>query len=186
MALANTTQVANRYGLDVQVFAYTDGTTGDAPLMTIDFANSCALDVSGERVWATGGQEHANMIAFNNPIQGTFTVSTQIMTAQLLALIASSADLTDADEIVFKNDALTAPQYFTLKAATVWQDAAGNVYSEILTFHKVSPQKAYNITYSGDGDPTSVDVVFDVLQAEDGKVLTVSKTDDKGATGSLA
>lgn len=186
MALANTTQFANRYGLDVQVFAYTDGTVGEAPLMTIDFANSCALDISGERVWATGGQEHANMIGFNDPIQGTLTISTQIMTAQLLALISGSADLTETEEITFKNDALSSPKYFTLKAATVWQDASGAVYSEVLTFHKVSPQKAYNITYTGEGDPTSVDVTFDVLQTESGDVLTISKADDKGATGSLA
>lgn len=178
MALTNTTKFANRYGLDLQVFAYTDGTIAEdaTPLMTVDFANSCALDISGERVWATGGQEHANMIGFNNPIQGTLTVSTQVMTSQLLALISGSEDLTETDTITFKNDALTAPKYFTIKAATVWQDKAGAVYSELMTFAKVSPQKAYNVTYTGDGDPTSIDVVFDVLQADNGEVLIINKT----------
>ena len=187
MALTKSTQFANRYGLDLQIFAYTDGTIdeGATPLMTIDFANSCDLDISGERVWATGGQEHANMIGFNDPIQGTLTVSTQIMTPQLLALLSGSETLDEADEIVFENNALTAPKYFTLKTATVWQDKAGEVYSENMTFHKVSPQKAYNISYAGEGDPTSVDVVFDVLQTEAGKVLTINKTDG-AKTGSLA
>ena len=188
MALSNTSKFANRYGLDVQVYAYSDGSipAEGTPLITIDFANSCALDVSGERVWATGGQEHANMIGFNNPVQGTLTISTQILTNELLALLSGQEINDELSEIVFKNDAQTMPKFYTLKAATVWQTSAGDTYSEVMTFHKVTPQRAYNINYTGDGDPTSMDIVFDVLQAEDGKVLTVAKNDDNGATGSLA
>ena len=166
-----TTKFANRYGLDIKVLSYDNS----QELMTIDFANSCALDVSGERVWATGGQAHANMIGFNNPVQGTLTVSTQVMTKELLALIAGYDEFDSVDTIEIVNNALTAPKFFKLEATTVWQDTSGNIHNETLSFHKVTPQKAYNITYAGEGDPTSVDVVFDVLQDDNGKVLTVSK-----------
>lgn len=177
MALTNTTQFANRYGLDVKIYAFgAEGTEGDE-LMSIDFANVCDVDISGDRTWATGGQNHVNKIAFNDPIQGTFRISTQIMTGQLLALMAGE-DLTNASstEIVFQNTPNAAPTYYIVAANTVWQDASGTTYSESMTFHKVCPKRALNISYSGEGDPTSVDVEFDVLQDDEGKVLTISKT----------
>lgn len=167
-------QFANRFGLNVEVFAYTDGTVGETNLMTVDFANSCALDVSGERVWATGGQEHANKIAFNDPIQGTFTISTQIMTSELLALMSGKTPVAGQQEIVFDNTAMS-PVYFTLKADTVWQDAAGVTYTENITIHKVCPKRALNLTYTGDGDPASIDIEFDVLQDDNKKVVTITK-----------
>lgn len=112
MALTNTTQFANRYGLNIKIYDYELDEQGavveptGTPKMLIDFANVCDVDISGDRVWATGGQAHANKIAFNDPIQGTFTISTQILTTQLLALM-SGGDIpigTEAeDEIVFQN-----------------------------------------------------------------------------------
>ena len=62
-------------------------------------------------------------------------------------------------------------------AETVWHDADGLTYAETLTFHKACPKRAFNISYSGDGDPTSVDVEFDLMQDAAGKVLTVVKAD---------
>lgn len=177
MALTNTTQFANRYGLDIKILALGTDTAAEDALMTIDFANVCDVDISGDRVWATGGQGHVNKIAFNDPIQGTFKISTQILTAQLLALMAGN-DLSvagDTNEIVFQNTDNATPTYYTVVATTVWQDASGTTYSETLTFHKVCPKRALNISYSGEGDPTSVDIEFDVLQADDGKVLTIVK-----------
>lgn len=178
MALSTTTNLANRYGLNVEIYAMDDTIGTDTPLMTIDFANVSDISLSGDRVWATGGQDHANRIGFNNPMEGTMTLSTQIMTAELLNLVAG-ADMEETltNTIVFENTSNAAPKYYQIKAETVWQDADGSVYDETLTFHKVSPQKAYNISYSGEGDPTSVDVVFDLLQNADGKILTVTKAD---------
>lgn len=178
MALTNKTQFANRYGLNIEIFNLADDMTTDEPVMKIDFANVCDVDVSGDRVWATGGQAHANKIAFNDPIQGTFTISTQILTTQLLALLAGN-EIPTADgaetEVVFQNTTNSMPKYYQVKADTVWQDADGETYAETLIFHKATPNRAFNISYSGEGDPTSVDVVFDALENADGKVLTVKK-----------
>ena len=147
------------------------------PLLTIDFANVSNIDISGDRVWATGGQEHANKIGFNNPLQGTFTLSTQILTTELLSLMAGK-DIPSGSavaDVVFENATNSMPKYYIMKAETVWQDALGATYAETMTFHKVSPQRALNIQYEGDGDPTSVDIVFDLLQDDNGKVLTITK-----------
>lgn len=179
MALTTTTKFANRYGLNVSIYAADDATM-TTPLMTIDFANVSDVDISGDRTWATGGQDHSNKIGFNNPVEGTLTLSTQIMTSELLNLMAGGTAGSAQDTIVFQNTSNAAPQYYKIKAETVWQDDAGTTYSETMTFHKACPQRACKISYSGDGDPTSVDVVFDLLQDADGKVLSVAKAENAG------
>lgn len=176
MAITNNTQFANRYGLNVKISAF--GAASTSPLMTIDFANVSDISLSGDRTWATGGQDHANKIGFNNPLEGTFKLSTQIMTVQLLELMSGQTPGTNgATSVVFENTVNSMPKYFVIEAETVWQDAAGITYAETLTFHKACPRRALNISYSGDGDPTSVDIEFDLMQDNDGKVLTVTKAD---------
>lgn len=175
MAITNTTQFANRYGLNIEIYAHTDAAMA-APLMEIDFANVSDVDLSGDRTWATGGQDHSNKIGFNDPIQGTLKLSTQIMTMELLTLMAGGDISTAATTVTFANTANTTPKYYIIKAETVWQDADGQTYSETLTFHKACPKRAFNISYNGEGDPTSVDVEFDLLQNADGDVLTVTKS----------
>ena len=185
MPISNTTQFANRYGLNIKVY---DSTSENltTELMSIDFANVSDISISSDRVWATGGQDHANKIGFNNVIEGPFTLSTQIMTMELLALMAGKDPTTgavkgegDTYTVVFDNTTNSMPKYFTIVAETVWQDANGVTYAETLTFHKACPKRAFNMSYSGDGDPTSIDIEFDLMQDKDGKVLTVEKADVK-------
>ena len=176
MAIASTTQFANRYGLNITIYAATDISMSDA-LMTIDFANVSDIDISGDRTWATGGQGHVNKIGFNDPVRGTFKRSTQLMTMELLNLMAGGTAGSGTTTVVFENKANDVPKYYIIKAETVWQDAAGLTYDETMTFHKACPKRALNISYNGDGDPTSVDVEFDLLQDENGKVLTITKAD---------
>ena len=176
MAIASTTQFANRYGLNITIYAATDISMSDA-LMTIDFANVSDIDISGDRTWATGGQGHVNKIGFNDPVRGTFKLSTQLMTMELLNLMAGGTAGSGTTTVVFENKANDVPKYYIIKAETVWQDAAGLTYDETMTFHKACPKRALNISYNGDGDPTSVDVEFDLLQDENGKVLTITKAD---------
>lgn len=176
MAISNTTQFANRYGLNVKIYAESD-TSMATPLMTLDFVNVSDVEVSGDRAWATGGQGHVNKIGFDNPIQGKFKMSTQILTAQLLALMAGKDIASATTTVVFENTSNSAPKAYIIKAETVWQDASGTVYDETVTFHKALPKRALNISYNGDGDPVSVDIEFDLMQDSNGKVLTISKAD---------
>ena len=165
---------ANRYGLNIKVYEYTDGSVPEGdPKLSIDFANVSDIELSGGRVWATGGQDHANMIGFNDRIEGTFKLSTQIMTMELLALLAGKE--AELGAVVFQNGDDVMPKYYTINAETVWQGVDGATYSENVTFHKACPQRSYNISYSGDGDPTSVDITFDLMQDGDGKVATFEK-----------
>ncbi len=173
MAYTQASKTANRLGLNVSLYALSD-TTMQTPLLTIDFANVSTVDLSGGTVWATGGQKHGNKIAFSDPFTGTITISTQIMTTELLNVIAGgTAGASSLTSIEFKNTSTAAPSYYILKAETVWQLDDGTIANETITCHKVTPERAYNIQYSGEGDPTSVDVTFDMLEDSTGKVMTV-------------
>lgn len=176
MAVTKTTQMSNRYGLDVTVYAATD-TTMTTPLITIPFANISEINISADRTWATGGQTHSNKIGFNNPIQGTLKLSTQIMTADLLNVMAGGTAGSGTTSVVFQDAVNSMPKYYILKATTVWQDEVGGVYDETLTFHKACPKIALNISYSGDGEPTSCDIEFDLLANGSNQVMTSARAD---------
>lgn len=178
MPLENTAQFANRCGLNVNIYKYpkTEGATA----IEVPFANECALDVAGDNVWATGGQNATKQIGFPNPIEGTFKISTQIMTDKLLALVSGADATADATSIEFKNDTSVNIIYYVIEADTVWKDKAGTTKEEHIVIHKAMPKKAYNITYNGAGDPVSVDIEFELmgdLQADGSeKVVTFTKT----------
>ena len=172
MAVEKNKQFANRFGLNLKIFAYSDSyCDGDFktplanPLMVIDFANEVSVEISGDKVWATGGQGHSNKVAFNNPKEGTFTISTQLITPQLIQL-ASGGDIANfSDEkVLFKNDALgSKANYYVITGDTVWQDEAGNTYSEAITCYKASVKPNYSKTYTGEGDPSSLDIEFELV-----------------------
>lgn len=186
MAIDKKSQVANRYGLNTKLYDYStyvkasDKSTVQ-PLITIDFANVSEVNISGDTTWATGGQSHGNIVAFNNPMTGSFKLSTQILTSELIAVMAGEDFSADSTEITFKNTALsTMPRYFVIVSDTVWQDKDGTVCDETLTFHKAMAKRAYNISYNGDGDPVSIDIEFELGQNDAGEVLTTSRKERGG------
>lgn len=184
MAFAKNTQVANRYGLNTKIYALTETAPGaDAePLMVIDFANVSALNVSSDRVWATGGQAHANQVPFENPMTGSVTLSTNMQTMELLALMAGDDLATfEGTSVDFANN--KEAKFFTIVSETVWKSKDGTVYDEVLTFWKASAQRALNISYSGEGDPVSMDLVLDLTENDAHKVVTIERKDQAAAAG---
>ena len=182
MALEKTTQLANRYGLNTKLYAF--GTYGEEaePVMNIDFVNLSEISIEGDTVWATGGQAGSNKVGFNNPMTGSFKLSTQIVTSEILTLLAGK-DVADAtNTIVFENTADgTISPYYTITSETVWQDEKGNKYSQDLIFHKAKAKRALNIQYNGSGDPISLDIEFELATDEDDKLLTITNSDVEAA-----
>lgn len=179
MAITTKSEVANRYGLNTRIYDYANYKEGEdnTPLINVTFANISEVNISGDTVWATGGQSHGNIVAFNNPLTGSFKLSTQILTSELIALMAGEDIATATTEVTFRNTALsTMPKYFVIESDTVWQDKFGEVLDEKLTFHKATAKRAFNISYNGDGDPVSVDIEFELGQNDEGKVLTTSRS----------
>lgn len=179
MAISNTTKMANRFGLDLEFYAYAaDGTLGEAPVAKIDFANEVSLELTSDITWATGGQAHANMIGFKDPTEGTLTISTQVVNAQILAL-AAGGDVANATTTVsFKNDKENImPTYYIIKGTTVWQGEDNTTYTESITAFKACVKPGYNVTYNGSGDPQSLDIEFELGTNDAGKVVDIVRAD---------
>lgn len=180
MALTKTSQLANRFGLNTKLYAYGSytGDESDEPVMVLDFANISEINIEGDTVWATGGQSHGNKVGFNNPMSGSFKISTQIITSEILTLLAGKDVATASNEIVFENtaDGMLSP-YYTITSETVWQDKDGTKYSEDLVFFKAKAKRAFNIAYDGSGDPVSVDVEFELAEDDEGRLFKVTRAD---------
>lgn len=186
--LQKNTRIANRYGLNIRIC---DADNHELVYQTIDFANITSIDFKGDTTFARGGAERQKAIGFYNNIVGEFTLSTQILTDNLLCLMTGR--LTDWDgksPIRFCNRPLGAQHKFAIVADTVYRDADGNTHSELLTFHRVVPRIAYNRQYEGAGDVFAVDIIFDIMQGADGQVFTIGEAnqhvkliymDEKGA-----
>lgn len=179
MSITNTTKTANRYGIDWEFYAYKgDGKIDGEPLAKIPFANETSIELSSDLVWATGGQAHANMISFIDPIQGTLKFSTQIITMQLMNLVAGNDIKTASNEVVFTNSKRTGDKYYIARGKTVRQGEDGVTYSETITAYKVCVKPSWNATYNGSGDPQSLDVEFELGTNDLGVVVKILHDDE--------
>lgn len=173
MAVDNALKFANRCGLNLTVKNFDTSKIGT---IEIDFANECALELAGDTTWATGGQFGSKLVGFPNPIEGTFRISTQIMTKEILNLLVGGEVGATATDFVFKNDTTTSINYYTIEGDTVWQNAKGVTEAEHIVIHKALPKRAYNVVYNGSGDPISVDVEFELLaDGDEAKIVTITK-----------
>ncbi len=168
------TKMANRYGLD---FTLTKIGELEATPIKIDFCNSVAIEMNGEITWATGGQGHVNRVAFKDPLTGTITASTQLVNMEVLALLADQDVSKVTDTVSFKNDPFVASNYYKLEGTTVWKDEQGKCYLETITAHKVFVRPNYSVTHDGSGDPVSLDLVFEMSEAEDGNFFDIKLAD---------
>lgn len=178
--MENTTKIANRYGLNLKFYEYNEkGTLGDAELALIDFANEVSLDLTSEITWATGGQAHSNMIGFRDPIEGTLKISTQAVTNQLLNLITGGDVSQTSNKVSFKNTKDTiSPKPYIIVGETVWKDETGKTYAETITVFKACVKPGYSVTYTGTGDPQSLDVEFELGTNADGNVVDIERADE--------
>lgn len=171
----NTIKMANRYGLNLKLTNIKDSTD----TAVIDFANEVSLEISGEITWATGGQGHVKMIGFKDPKEGTLKISTQVTTMQVMQLI-SGGKLTDkSNKVSFKDDGKIAFKYYKIEGDTVWKDEEGVVYNEKVTVYKALVKPNYSVTYNGSGDPTSIDIEFELAVDKDGNFVDIERSEVK-------
>lgn len=169
MTSLSSANIGNRYGLNILIYDQSDWQT---PLVSIPYANMSEVDLTRDTVWATKGQKRGRAVGFHGQYNGTFKLSTQIMTMDLLAILMDKTITNqDGNVITFGTAPYRAPKYYTIKAETVWKGVDGGVYGEKITLYKVCAKRALNLTYTGDGDPQSMDVEFDILSDEYGRVM---------------
>ena len=181
MSLSNTTKFANRLGLDIKFYAYNGSGTLDesaTPLLEVDFANEVSLEASDDNAWATGGQKHGKKIAFKNLPEGTFKISTQIENI-LLKKLAAGEDISDAgsDLSVKFGTSASKVAYYIITGDTLWQDEDGVTYTEHVVIYKACVKNAINATWTGDGDPQSRDIEFELGLNDNGDMFKIEYAD---------
>lgn len=77
---------ANREVCDMILRDYTT----KQPFMFLDYANVTTTEITGEQVYAYGGQGHPKRIAFYGEKGGTLTIESQIQTMQLYSLLSGA------------------------------------------------------------------------------------------------
>ena len=170
MAFDGTKKLANRYGLNLYFYKY--GQADAAPCAVIDFANEVAIELSTDLVWATGGQGFKKMVGFKNPYEGTLTITTQITNNTLLSLLSGGDGELVKGKAIF-SDTDKQNNYFVIKGYTSYKAEDGTVAYEEITAHKAMVAPGFSTSYTGDGDPQSIDIEFQLAADSDNNVLTL-------------
>ena len=198
MSATNTTNFANRLGMDWLIFAPQNPNSGNPrdwteselteanALIKINYVNVSNFSVSGDKVWATGGRKHRNKIAFNNPMTGTLTLTSQLMTKELLHLAAgddiAASGVVSKDKVSFGTGNPNAKTVgYIMKGVTVWKDKNDNEHLELVTVYNATPTVSFGREYNGEGDPQSCEVAFELNEVDggsfDGLIVDVSVLD---------
>ena len=93
-------KVANRRGSNIRLYKYADKSL----YMHIPFARITAVEGSANRVWAQGGVADANMVGFDDPMTGTFKITTQIIPIELIALACTPGGVTEGAEMAVREE----------------------------------------------------------------------------------
>jgi hypothetical protein len=67
----------------------------------------------------------------------------------------------ESQTVTFKSNVF--PKSFIWDGETLWKDDDGNVKTEIFHAYNCSPQQNFTMNYSNSGDPSSLEITFDLL-----------------------
>jgi len=117
-------KTANRKGANIQLRKYSDKSL----FSYIDFANSVNIELNSNRVYATGGDSGARQVGFDDPIEGSLRISTQIVPIEFVAL-ACSPDGVETGGEIGKREKLTSETASSAVQITLTETpVAGTLY----------------------------------------------------------
>lgn len=122
-----TTAFANREVCNLTVCDYAT----QRPVHNIDYANATTQEITGEQVYAYGGQGHPKRVTFYGEKGGTLAIETQLMTSELFAIFTGAKASTTANfikrmELTATSGTITVDAGITLADAPVTVYAAGD------------------------------------------------------------
>lgn len=100
-------QFANRDVSNLAIYDISSGTP--VPYAFIDYANVSAIDMTGETVYAYGGQGHPKKVSFTGDRGGTLRVESQLGDGLLYSML-TGAELENSAKIVKRATATTSAQ----------------------------------------------------------------------------
>lgn len=143
-------KTANRKGANIQLWKYADKSL----YSYIDYANSVSVEITSNRVYATGGDSAARQVGFDDPIEGTLKIATQIVPIEFVAL-ACSPDGVESGGEIGKREKLTVAT--AGKIALSDRPVAGTLY-------------VYAADSDLDGEPVSTTATDKEVTITDAKV----------------
>ena len=97
--------------------------------------------------------------------------------------LAAGNDISeDETTATYQNNAkVLSPTYYIITGDTLWQDKDGNVYEEKIKAYKAFVVPGGSGTYTGEGDPQSIDIEFQLASNDAGNVFDREMADPAAA-----
>lgn len=164
--------IANREVCDLTFVDYKT----KVPFLFCDYANTTTTDITGETVYAYGGQGYSPRITFNGKKGGTLKIETQIQPFQLYSMMTGSAIETTAS-FIKKETATTTTESPTITlTGTPATGATVNVFASG-TLGTVIPATLSNKTVTlTTPTPGTYDVYYLESITENVKKLSIKST----------
>ena len=150
-------------------------------LAYIDYVNSVAVELSSNRVYATGGDSGARQVGFDDPIEGTIKLSTQIVPIEFVALACSPDGVEDGGEIGIREKITVKEEgKITLTKTPV----AGTIYvfkdgEDITTTPAATTATGTEVTIAS-AKVNEVYVAYYIVASEDAKSATFNNDKTPG------
>ncbi len=169
-------KTANRKGAKIQLRKYSDNSL----FAYIDYANSIAIELTSNRVYATGGDSGARQVGFDDPIEGTLKISTQIVPIEFMALACSPDGVAEGGEIAKREKLTLASGKLTLTETPV----AGTIYvykdgEDITSTPAATAATGTEVTIEG-GSDGDIYVAYYIAASEKAQSITFSNNQTPG------
>ena len=170
-------KTANRKGANIQLRKYSDKSL----FAYIDYVNSVAVELSSNRVYATGGDSGARQVGFDDPIEGSIKLSTQVVPIEFVALACSPDGVEDGGEIGIREKITVKEEgKITLTKTPV----AGTIYvfkdgEDITATPAATAATGTEVTVTG-AKANEVYVAYYIVASEEAKSATFSNAKTPG------
>lgn len=140
-------------------------------MIKIDYANDCQLTLEGSRTFARkNGNDY---MPFDGARKGTFTLNTELIGMDALALILGGTYESGTDTITVTGDMIT--KSFTFEGTiNVKEDGVAKPTAMDVKFYNISPQISSDISLSG-SEISGFSIVFDMMVDSSNKFLDWKK-----------
>lgn len=144
---------------------------GGGAAITIDYANDCQLSLESTRTFARkNGNDY---MPFDGARKGTFTLNTELIGMDALALILGGTYESEGDTITVTGDIIT--KSFTFEGTlNVKEDGQSAPTAIDVKFYNVSPQISSDFSLSG-SEIAGFSIVFDLTPDSANKFLDWKK-----------
>ena len=140
-------------------------------VIKIDYANDCQLTIEGERKFARkNGNDY---MPFDGARKGTFTLNTDLIGMDVLALLLGGTYSSSSDSITVTGDMVTKSFKFD-GTLNVREDGVGKPTPIDVVFYNITPQISSDFSLSG-SEISSFSIVFDMAVDGSNKFLDWKK-----------